>query len=680
MARDTEVTTFFMQVYIGIMKDAALAWPDYKPEFLRDQRRIVRIVRERGLATLMVDFPALAKQLDRSLSRGQYELAGITLERAVSATVRVPRLFRALYLLIFDISGRLKENYDVEAVYFLRQILLLAKKFERACSVEDTQTEVCAFVDVEDLLPSPHLVWTEAKSTPEELAKFGGGGGFARGCQLNVDAPSYGVDDGTSYRFLEALDFVAGALATTLGPYDPDEWQFRHGPGAVSDQRGTFNKYRFSQWDDRLDAAFPYSSCGVHNFAAWAGDMTLPSEAESPSRMIAVPKTLKKPRLIAAESSERVWCQQNMRDYMYSMFEKTWIGDFVRLKDRRMNQEMARRASEHGLFATVDLSAASDRVTCDVVANLFRANPKVLHALHACRTRSIEIAPELLGSTSAKILSLKKFSTMGSAVTFPVETLWFLCATLAACLVSRRLPFSMKSIRSLVGRVAVYGDDIVVPVDSVNLLLRGLELTYSKPNADKTFTVGNFRESCGLDVMDGVDVSPIYIRKVPDKTKPASIASCVDTRNGFYERKFLLHVVATIDQHLDEMGFPIPSKAIDSGSFGLTSYVFPLSSEPNKGRRWNGKLQRYEVRTLNFTSKSELHPIGDDSALLQWFTEAPGPTTKWESGWRGRPATKYRSGWAACQDLEVPPGGRSHKPTGETVCGRFWAGVLLHSK
>lgn len=651
MASATETLSFLLQVFEAVLKDSALAFPAYASEFQRDFRRLARLTQDRGLHALMADLPALAKHLDRCLAEGEYKLSDLALGRAVSKRVRVPKLFRALYLQIFESSGRLKDDYNVEAVLFLRQILLLAKKFEQPCSPEDVRTEVRAFLDVEDSLPEPHTVWAaEAPSSQDFVQAYKGG--FTATCTLKEDAPDHGIGVEESFRLLEALDYVSGVLASTLGPYDPSEWQHRHGPGAVSERPGTFNKYQFSNWSARLDSAFSFSDHAVHDYMAWVDEISRRecSSLEHPSRMIAVPKTLLKPRLIAAEPTEHVWCQQNLRHYMYSRFDRTWIRKFVRLKDRDLNRDLARSGSSDGQLATVDLSAASDRVTCDVVGSMFRSNPGLLRALHACRTRSMVISQDLAGQEET--ISLKKFSTMGSAVTFPVETLWFLCVTLSAVLVRRKMAFTVKNLVSLAGEVAVYGDDIVVPVDSVKHLLRGLELTFSKPNPDKTFWTGMFRESCGLDSLGGVDVSPTYLNRVPERVKPESIASCIDTRNNFH-RKWFRNVVQLFDQRIEAFGIPVPHKAVDSGSFGLSSFVFPFSAEnPPKGARWNRELQRYEVKTVCFKAVSVLHPIEDNSALLQYFTEDPAPTTKWESGWRERSKLKFRLGWAPCSDYE----------------------------
>ena len=62
---------------------------------------------------------------------------------------------------------------------------------------------------------------------------------------------------------------------------------------------------------------------------------------------------------------------------------------------------------------------------------------------------------------------------MGSANTFPVESLLFLGVALAAVAVKRGLRnVRQRDLESFVGEVAVFGDDIVIPVDSRELFVR----------------------------------------------------------------------------------------------------------------------------------------------------------------------------------------------------------------
>jgi hypothetical protein len=93
----------------------------------------------------------------------------------------------------------------------------------------------------------------------------------------------------------------------------------------------------------------------------------------------------------------------------------------------------------------------------------------------------------------------------------------------------------LKTIRSLIGSVAVFGDDLVVPVDCRELLVETLEVLHFKVNVHKSFWGANFRESCGVDSFRGVDVTPVYWKTFYDGG-PESLESVIGTVNNLYKR------------------------------------------------------------------------------------------------------------------------------------------------
>jgi hypothetical protein len=237
---------------------------------------------------------------------------------------------------------------------------------------------------------------------------------------------------------------------------------------------------------------------------------------------------------------------------------------------------------------------------------------------------------------------------MGNACTFPVESLIFMSVALAAVMTVRglvpRARNAMRLIKSLAGQVAVFGDDIVIPVDSRELFVEALEILDFKVNISKSFWSGNFRESCGVDAFRGSVVTPAYWRNFNDG-KPESVASTVETSNNFY-KKFLLTTASRLASTIPE---DIPLVHADSGVFGLKSFTGPHN--PHLRVRENADLQRTEIRVATLLGKQARLPIEDDSALLQFFTEDPDPFTKWESGVPQRPRTLIRPRWVALTDL-----------------------------
>lgn len=631
-------------VYRSIFSDARYAFPTLETEFEKDLTRLLSLVERRGIQVYLVDLPAVGKHLDRCLSGGQYILSGLPLTKRFSGRVVIPKFLRGLYLLVFHETGRLKDDANPEAVFFLRQILFAAKKTDLDCTDDKKEKEILEFVAVDESLPELDEFW---KSEPinSNCRKEPNYGGYQSSALYagRVNAlPAH--KRGQLTVFLAALDYMSGAVTSALGSYDPGDWSFKHGPGAVSETTKPSNKYYWKNWSDLLESEFPIADYGFHSFASWADRAyhgnCIGSE-EPCSRMVAVPKTYSKPRLIAAEPSENMWCQQNCWDYFSQRSRSTWIDQFVRFRDQTLNQKLCSRGSLDGTLATVDLSAASDRVTCHAVGQLFRSNPKLLKCLRAFRTPCVE---QTLTSKAPKRIRLRKFSTMGNACTFPVESLLFFCIAMAATLVSRGRKLCMREIESLVGEVAVFGDDVVIPVDSRELFVEALEILDFKVNVGKSFWNGNFRESCGVDSFRGVTVTPAYWKTFYDGG-PESLDSVVQTHNNFYQ-KFLLRTCAYLSSTLPRQIANVDQR---SGVFGLKSRL-PVANNALR-ERYNDHLQRYEIRALTMISSRPRSPTNDDTAFLQLFTEEPGQGIPWTHGYLLRAKSQVKLRWVSLSQV-----------------------------
>lgn len=644
---------YYVGLYNALLLDATYARPTLGSEFARDSIRLRRLIDQRGLPFLMVDLPAMGKHLDRCLAEGKYKLSGLPGSRRYSNRTPIPKLFRGLYLLIFDEDGTLKEDFDYEAVFLLRQFLYCAKKATVDCSAESEALEIQAFIDTDGLLPEPDPWWVEERCTENSLP-FAGFSASLRYVQRSGQLPwSPGVlpegrisANALDQSLLAMLDRIACMVTSALGPYRPEEWKFKHGPGVVSDVKPDQDRYRFELWPDRLEDVFPRADVAYCNYAWWADDAQgkMRTKELPHSRLIAVPKTLKKPRLIAAEPSAHMFCQQNIWHYFRVRCADTWLGDFVRFTDQSQNQELCLRGSLDGSLATIDLSAASDRVSCLCVGNMFRSNEGLLHALRSTRTHFCELPLEDSEGKRIK-LELRKYSTMGNATTFPVESLIFLSIAIAACLVDE-LASNQRTlterVRQLAGSVSVFGDDLIVPRDKVGLVVRLLTLLDFKVNNDKSFWTGRFRESCGVDAFGGHEITPVYASK-PFDNSPESYAAAIDISNNLY-RRFLVHAANYVQSTVGRIKFPVVP--IDSGVVGFQSFVTP-SLDLLKGR-WHQGLQERQIRVPSFHTSNEVLPPADfNTCLLQYFTEEPDPFTMWTSGIRTRPVLKIKHRWVS---------------------------------
>jgi len=634
-----------LRVFEALFKDIKYALPQLGDSLSKDMELIRRTALTRGVTTLVVDLPSIGKHFDRCLAKKLWSPARLPMMGCSSGSV-IPRFLGGLLQEIFGNDGRLKNNYNIEAVIFFRQVCYLCKKVPLSFSETALRTAVQKMVEEDALLPEPEEFWFREESSSC----------LRRVCFTGFLQSSYvadrakGLDESLVSVVLRNLDKVSRALCRALGVYDPLEWRCKHGPGAISQVAGPSNKYHWYGWSQRLESVYPVADYGFHSLSSWAGStfaFGMHDNYVPTSRLVAVPKTYETPRLIAAEPAEHQWCQQNLWHYFRVRSSLCWINDFVRFTDQSLNQQLCWLGSTDGTLSTLDLSSASDRVSCHVVGNFFRSSPELLEGLRATRTHFMG---QRLDQSLPSRIELRKFSTMGSACTFPVETLIFLGISLASVLsvrelggfylglekdLGRKLTF-LEKIEQLRGSVAVFGDDIIVPTDCRELVQSTLELLDFRVNHGKSFSEGNFRESCGLDAFNGVDVTPIYLRHLTPEN-PGSTVSLVDTANHFYDY-FYLRVAEHIESILPSS---LMTVSVDSGVLGLHSRVgtrFPR-------KRWNTNLQREEVRGLALSSTITSVQQEDDSSLHQYFTEDPSPFESWEAGLRKSPQLKLKLGW-----------------------------------
>jgi hypothetical protein len=161
------------------------------------------------------------------------------------------------------------------------------------------------------------------------------------------------------------------------------------------------------------------------------------------------------------------------------------------------NRRAALDASASGKQATIDLTSASD-MSSVALCKAGTIPPGILGLMMASRSERT-VLPD--GSE----LELPMIGTMGNGFTFPLETLIFACAVKAV--------YAHHGYRHSDGSrdYCVFGDDIIVHTELSTEVISFLgELGYLV-NEGKTFTDGPFRESCGVDAWEGVNVRGVFI-------------------------------------------------------------------------------------------------------------------------------------------------------------------------
>ncbi len=323
----------------------------------------------------------------------------------------------------------------------------------------------------------------------------------------------------------------------------------RHGPGATADGLRGNAKYDVSLWPTRLESVFPYGDYALPN---WRYNdqldrvQFLEPGAEVPVKVTPVPKTPKTPRIIAIEPTAMQYAQQSVSQQIVNCLEyglqlppsgggkDSGFGRFfVGFYDQEANRFLARKGSIDRRLATLDLSDASDRVLNEHVLLLMSRFPRLSELVQATRSTRAQLP-------DGTIVPLVKFASMGSALCFPVEAMVFTTIVVAAIAYERRVPLDRGLLMELRGKVRVYGDDIVVPVDCVQSVIQFLEAFGLKVNRDKSFWNGKFRESCGGDYYDGHWVTPVRFRRDFPRslTDVDELVSLASYRNLLYLRGY----------------------------------------------------------------------------------------------------------------------------------------------
>jgi len=625
--------TVDLTLYAALFLDIATWDQDLHIPLTADYLRLEATVSTRGLPVLMIDLPEAGKKLDSALSSGYLDFDSLPNSFGKRSEGNYRPFLSCLFSKIFDGNGKLKPC-DETAIFFLRCVLYLAKKVEIACSDAAIIEEVVAFKEIDDALPYPSLDWNTNSVSDFDSSRV----------KVSfLDALPGSSADGSPRPvcprpLLKILDEVTNRVSILFGELDWRDIIPKHGPGATADAKTGTDKYLFSYWPEKLETVFPFLYfCNhredLHYESACSTDPT-----EFPARLLAVPKTLKGPRMIASEPVAHQFIQLGLMEWLRNKLPKP-LRACISFKNQIPSQEFCLEASKKGDYGTVDLSAASDRLSCWVVERVFKCNPALLDALFASRTRTVTNATKLGPDFT---FSLKKFAPMGSGVTFPVQTICYALISIAVLHYERGIKPTMASITSLSREIRVFGDDIILPSSAVPTLAGLLSYLYLKVNASKTHYRGHFRESCGMDAYNGVDVTPLYLSSLELGDAATNLESWIDVSNNAYLKGLwcLSDSMIRLIPHAIKARIPVSHKALGC----LTLRTF-LPTDLVGKVRFSKTLHRPEVLGLCFEVKEDKRRREGYASLLQYFLEKPSPDTHWESGYVVRCRSRLRKRW-----------------------------------
>jgi len=543
----------------------------------RDLKTIAVRVEHEGLSFLTITLPSFGKSFEKSLDQGR--TLSTFFDPSFGFKGGVPRFLGGFLERVFDAqSGVLLSNPDIATIRAIRQFSLAFAKIGVDCSNERTQKAISGYLQCE---------W-EVRSSDQSRSP--------------ADKLDYG-------RMASRL--WSNLLSRVDARIYNREFLPRHGPGATADGlKGNF-KFLQSTWPSRLESAFPFGENAVATYSSIQEEYDrvnfLEPGAEIPVKVITVPKTLKTPRIIAVEPTAMQYMQQAIHEVLQEEIrEDDFSRNFLCYDDQTPNQRLARQGSRNGDLATLDLSEASDRVSNEHVRQLLAPFPHIFEAVDATRSRKAHVF--------GKTIRLAKFASMGSALCFPMEALVFTTIVFIGIQRSLGHQLSLSDIRSLKGRVRVYGDDIIVPVDHALAVKETLESFGFKVNSDKSFWTGKFRESCGRDYYDGYDVSVVRVRSMLPNNRHdvTELVKTVSLRNHLaaagYDR-----TVGFLDDLISSM-IPFPKVGPASPVLGRVDLdgIYDID-------KIDVNLQIPLVKGMVVKAKLPERKIDGNAALLKWF-------------------------------------------------------------
>lgn len=299
---------------------------------------------------------------------------------------------------------------------------------------------------------------------------------------------------------------VRARIRQTLGLFSWDECAkgFAFGPGGTTrlPRSRAQAAYKYSGIPESTSGNSDLGRCAIRIIPLWEhnvrsnggfqGDLV---KVVPGNRIITVPKSYKTDRTIAKEPCMNIYIQKGIGRVIRNRLKRVGVD----LNDQTLNQIAARKGSIDGTLATIDLSMASDTLSYELVSFLL-PNDWCL---------GLELSRSPVGTlTSGEVIRYQKFSSMGNGYTFELESLIFWAIAQEVC---------CRYTNEKDSRVCVYGDDIVVPTEKAPQVLHRLFQAGFKPNGQKTFTEGPYRESCGKHYYLGHEITPFYVRKPVDK-------------------------------------------------------------------------------------------------------------------------------------------------------------------
>ena len=335
-------------------------------------------------------------------------------------------------------------------------------------------------------------------------------------CLQNDSPPSKALD---SRVLANAQYFITNVLERYTSSWDelaiqqPLEMSFlwsnwRYGPGASNGVKGTHTAEKI--WQDMTCTALceplvlKLRSMSPYFVARDGREGVSGTKQVEGSRLTTVPKNEDTERTIAIEPSGNMCLQLAAGMYLEGALRH--IGLDIRNQQPK-NVAMAKRGSSDGSVATLDLKSASDMISLDLVRALMPS--AWFDLLIKLRSPMITVPVDGKDGDAGIQVELHMISTMGNGFTFPLMTL-----LIVALIYGYRCTRGGPSLYIDWSNTCVFGDDIIIPSYEYAGFVDVLTKAGLVVNLDKSYSEGTFRESCGGDFSNGVDVTPFYVKSL----------------------------------------------------------------------------------------------------------------------------------------------------------------------
>jgi hypothetical protein len=458
-------------------------------EIARDIDYALRRLRSEGISFVTKTMPNFGKHLDGCLQNRHFS-PFTAFKKARNGAL--PLFLRGLTKRVFAADGTLQDNPCIDAIRYLRQLAFTFYKLEMDYPEELVDECIRSFVDTDKQLIQCDQILPDKASIIYEAQRL---------------------------------------VSRIFRDFDPGDITPRPGPGQSAERRPRWERYEPHVRYRQIDSVLPYNRYfilgGTHLLATARSLRRLPVVTLGESRLALVPKDSRGPRIICMESCEYMWFQQGLgRAVMRHVEMNQLTAGHVNFTDQTVNGRLALHGSRTGIHATLDMKEASDRISRNLVEILFQDVPKLRDCLLALSTKRIRLP-------SGDLMETRKFAPMGSALCFPIMSVVHFVLMLAAL----KHKYPRRKYKALAEDIYVYGDDLICRTEDASLFMSDLPQFGLMFNEAKSCTKGNFRESCGVDAYNGIDVTPQRVKRIRfEKRNSSHIQKAFAMFHGFFDR------------------------------------------------------------------------------------------------------------------------------------------------